>query len=85
MNSTKLTIFVFLVLCLSGCASYKANKIPTVDYPKNQNRKLTVFIKGSDTKLNNGKIGGNIESEFIKKIETTGLYSVVKIADKSNI
>ena len=73
------------MLCLSGCASYKANKIPTVDYPKNQNRKLTVFIKGSDTKLNNGKIGGNIESEFIKKIETTGLYSVVKIADKSNI
>lgn len=85
MNKIKLIILTFVILCLDGCASYKANKIPTVDYPKNQNRKLTVFIKGSDTKLNNGKIGGNIESEFIKKIETTGLYSVVKIADKSNI
>lgn len=95
MNTTKLTALAFLVSCLSGCATYKAGKIPTVDYSSIQTEKPTIFIKSSYIKLHNGKLVdldeekkkdiSERESEFLKQIEKTGLYLVTKTDNNPDI
>ena len=67
MNKIKLIILTFVILCLDGCASYKANKIPTVDYPKNQNRMSVTAKLYEDRKLKTHKILKN-HIELLKNI-----------------